>query len=57
LVACKFVNAEPLPVKLVAVMVEAEKFPDASRATIVLAVLALVAALAATAPLATLAAV
>ena len=57
----RFVNAEPSPVnapfKLVAVIVPAEKFPDASRFTMVLTVFALVAALAALTPLATLAAV
>ncbi len=51
----RFVNPDPFPLKL-PVMVPAEKFPDASRFTIVLAVFALVAALAALAPLATFAA-
>ena len=57
----KPVRPEPLPLKepfkLAAVMVEAEKLPEASRCTIVLAVFVLVAPLAARAPLATFAAV
>ena len=42
----RFVRADPLPLKF-AVIVPAEKFPDASRLTIVFAVLALVAEFAA----------
>ena len=48
-----FVNPTPLPVKLVAVMVPAEKLPEASRETMLSGVFALAAPLAAMAPLAT----
>jgi len=47
----RLVKPAPPPVKLVAVMLPAEKFPLASRATIVPGALVLVAALAALAPL------
>jgi hypothetical protein len=56
-----FVSPEPSPLtvpwKLVAVTIPAERFPEPSRATMVLGVFALVAALAAITPLAILAAV